>query len=165
LTVNPFRSLADTDVGLGRYVLRAWLLAFLPALLLFGVRVGLGEVPLVPDEAFAWSFAAYSVFVAPAVETALMLAFAWLLARTLPGRPTAHVVMLAAAFALLHVPGGGVAQAIGVAWPFIVYSAVMVAWRARSPQIAFLITTAVHAGYNAAFLAAGLATAALARNP
>jgi len=142
----------------------AWLAALLPALALFGVRVVLGDAAL-PRSAMPWPLAAYSVVVAPLVETALMLGFAWLLGRTLPGRNAVHVGVTAVVFALLHVPGGGIAQGIASAWPFVVYAVVLFAWLARSWAHAFLVTSAVHALYNASFVAIGAVAAARTAAP
>jgi len=158
---NPLRLLTDAGARPAWTVLAAWLAALVPSLALFAMRVALGEATL-PREPPPWPFAAYSIAIAPLAESALMLGFAWLLDRALPGRDTVHVATTAIVFALLHVPGGGLVQGIAVAWPFVVYAIVLVVRRRRSPLQAFAVASAAHALYNATFVVLGAAAAAFA---
>jgi hypothetical protein len=156
--MHPLRALQDVDAGHARYVWRAWLIAVLPSLALFGVRLAMGgatlRATLAPDVA---GFATYSIVVAPLVETAVMVPLALAL-RALPGQSDwPRVFALAALAALAHGFGGSVWQVVAVFWPFVVYSAALFAWRARSLSDAYLVTVLIHMLYNAAFFAIGLA--------
>ncbi|MCC7326025.1 MAG: hypothetical protein IT521_04390 [Burkholderiales bacterium] len=163
--MQPLRALDDVYAGPARYVLRAWLVAVLPSLVFFGVRVGLGSASLHPPAvADVATFAAYSILVAPVIETALMFPVALLL-RRLPGQSDwPRVLALAALAALVHGFGGSAWQVVGVFWPFVVYSAAFFAWSRHSYRHALLITGAIHALYNATFFLVGVLAAALVPN-
>ncbi len=156
--MNPFRILANIDAGHGRYVFSAWTIAFVPSLALFAARVVLGDASLrLPHGAAAAGFVVYSIVVAPLVETAVMVPLALAL-RALPGQSDwPRVFALAALAALAHGFGGSAWQVVAAFWPFVVYSAALFAWRARSLNDAYLVTVLVHMLYNAAFFAIGLA--------
>ena len=99
----------------------------------------------------------YSIVVAPLVETAVMVPLALAL-RALPGQSDwPRVFALAALAALAHGFGGSAWQVVAAFWPFVVYSAALFAWRARSLSDAYLVTVLIHMLYNAAFFAIGLA--------
>ena len=156
--MHPLRALQDVDAGHARYVWRAWLIAVVPALALFGVRLAAGGATLrgtqAPDVA---AFAAYGIVVAPLVETAVMVPFALAL-RALPGASDwPRVLALAALAALAHGFGGSAWQVAAAFWPFFVSSAALFAWRSRSLGDAYLVTALVHMLYNATFFAVGLA--------
>ena len=155
-----FRSiekLLATDNGRTRSVLRASLLAIVPSLLVFGVLVALGLDTLrIPPGALDPTFVAYSVLLAPAIETALMLAFAAVLARLVPTRAALQIVLVALVAALAHRIGGNWRQVVAVTWPMLVYATSLVLWLRRSASDAFIVTTSVHALYNVAFVAVGI---------
>lgn len=154
MQLNPFCYLADVQVGGVRYALRAWMLALVPSLAVYLARVALGAVSPVPQHGtLDLRFVAYSILIAPVVETALMLPLAWLVVRVIPDRKGAQIVALATSLALAHAVGGGWAQAVNVFWPFLVYSAALLAWWPRSRKGAFALTAVAHALYNATFFA------------
>jgi hypothetical protein len=154
--MNPFRLLRDTGVGRSRYVFRAWVVAVVPALLLFVALIAIGEATLRPREGMPdGGILTASLLVAPVVETALMFPFAWLLARVLPAREGLSVLALALLAALAHYPGGHWRQVVNALWPFAVFAATLFAWLRRSWRDAFVLTAIVHALYNATFLAVG----------
>ena len=102
-------------------------------------------------------FVAYSIVVAPLVETAVMVPLALAL-RALPGQSDwPRVFALAALAALAHGFDGSAWQVVAAFWPFVVYSAALFAWRARSLNDAYLVTVLIHMLYNATFFAIGLA--------
>jgi hypothetical protein len=154
--LDPFRALRETGIGKARYTLRAWLLATLPSLLLFIALIAAGEATLrpragMPDRGTVIA----SLLLAPILETALMLPFAWLLARVVPQREGLQVFVLATIAALAHGPGGNWRQVFNALWPFAIFAATLLAWRRHSWREAFLLTAAVHALYNAVFLTVG----------
>ncbi len=162
MRLNPFLWLGDTDDGCVRYAVRAWLIAVVPALALFLARIASGAATFAPPPGtLDLRLAGYSIVVAPVIETALMLALAWLIARAIPGRRGVRTVTLATLFALAHGIGGGWVQAVIVFWPSLVYSAILLAWWPRSYHAAFALTAVVHALYNATFFfIAGIASIA-----
>lgn len=155
-----FRSVENllaTNNGRARFVLRASLLAIVPSLLVFGVLVALGLDTLrIRLSELDLAFLAYSVLLAPAIETALMLALAAILARLVPKQAALQIVLVALAAAFAHRIGGNWRQVFGVTWPLLVYATSLVLWLRRSASNAFIVTTTVHALYNVAFVAVGI---------
>lgn len=143
-------------VARASYAWRAWLVATVPSLLYFFVRVFVGADSLRPP---AWTLdptiAGYSILGAPLIETALMLPLASLLALTIPRHRRAQIALLALICALAHKIGGGWPQVFASLWPFLVYSATLISWMTRSRRDAFVLTASVHALYNATFFAIG----------
>jgi hypothetical protein len=140
-----------------RYALRAWLLAVVPSLLVFLALVAVGANTLRPPPgALDPLVLGYSVLGAPLLETALMLALAELIALAIPGRPRARIVLLTVTCAFAHRLGGGWQQVAAAVWPFLIYSVTLIAWLERSAREAFVVTAAVHALYNASFVAVGV---------
>ena len=161
--MKPLRNITDTTAGHVRYVARAWLLALVPSLALFALRVALGGVsPALPPAAELAGVAFYSILVAPLVETAAMIPFALALARLPVASDAPRTLALAALAALAHGFGGSGWQVALAFWPFVVYSAALFAWRARSLADAYLVTAAVHMLFNASMFAAGMLAHALA---
>jgi hypothetical protein len=119
-------------------------------------------VPLQPGVA---AFAAYSILVAPLLETAAMLVPALLLRRWRTRTDLPRILVLAGLAAAAHAVNGSLWSVVGAFWPFAVYAACLFAWWPRSWREASLVTAAVHALYNAAFLAIGLGAGLLASNP
>ena len=154
------RSLERTlaaDNGRARSALRASLLAIVPSLLVFGVLVTLGIDTLrVPTGTLDPAFIAYSVLLAPALESAIMLAVAALLARLVPEHVALQIALVAFVTALAHRIGGDWRQVVDTTWPILVYAASLVLWLRRSASDAFVVTTIVHALYNATFVAVGI---------
>lgn len=157
---------AGPDTRASGYILVAWLIAFLPSLALFAVRVATGSatlaLPLRPGVA---AFAAYSILVAPLLETAVLFALAAVLRRWLAPRPLAAILTLASLGAAAHALNGTAWAVAAAFWPFAVYAACLLAWWPRSARDAFVVAAAVHALYNAAFLAVGLGAGLLASDP
>jgi hypothetical protein len=136
--------------------MRAWLVAVVPSLLYFFARVLVGADSLrAPGGVLDPAFAAYSILLAPLLETALMLLLAELLAAITPDYRRIRIVLLGLVFALAHRFGGGWQQVIGSAWPLMVYSVTLHRWRERSRNEAFVATSIVHALYNATIFGVG----------
>jgi hypothetical protein len=129
-----------------------------PSLAFFAIRVWLGNASLVlPAGPGVPGFAAYSIVVAPLVETMVMVPLALAL-NALPAKSDwPRVFALAALAALAHGFGGTAWQIVAAFWPFVVYSAALFAWRRRSLQDAYLVAVLIHMLYNATFFAVGLA--------
>ena len=155
-----FRSLESTlaaNNGRARFTLRASLLAIAPSLLMFGVLVALGIDTLrAPTGTLDPAFMAYSVLLAPVVETAVMLALAAVLARLVPRHAALQISLVAFVAALAHRIGGDWRQVVNTTWPILVYATSLVLWLRRSASDAFIVTTIVHALYNMAFFAVGI---------
>jgi hypothetical protein len=147
--------------GRARFVLVASLLAVVPSLAVFGLRVAMGlDTPRAPPGALDPAFIAYSVLVAPLLETGMMLALAVVLARLVPRRVALQIVLVAMLGALAHRIGGEWRQVLRTAWPMLVYAGSLVPWlRRRGAGDAYVVTALVHAAYNAAFFAAGIVAA------
>ena len=150
-------TLTAANKGRSQSILRASLLAITPSLLAFVILVALGiETVKAPPSAFDPAFVAYSVLLAPAVETAVMLGLAAVLMRWLPRHVELQIVLIALIAALAHKLGGGWRQVVNTAWPTFVYATTLVLWSRRSMRDALIVTTAVHALYNAAFFVVGI---------
>ncbi len=149
-----------------RFVLRASLLAIAPSLLLFAVLsvLGVDNTLRVPPAALDKALVAYSVLLAPVIESAAMLALTAVLARLLPNRAALQIVLVALVAALAHRIGGDWRQVALTAWPILVYSACLVLRWPRSAGDAFIVTTIVHAVYNAAIFAVGIVVALVLRD-
>lgn len=154
---HAVESLLPTTNGRARFVLRASLLAIVPSLLAFGALVALGIDTLrIPPGALDPVLVAYSALLAPAIETAFMLAVAVVLARLVPQHASLQIVLVALLAALAHRIGGDWRHVMYATWPMLVYATSLVRWLRRSAADAFIVTTVVHALYNVAFFAAGL---------
>jgi hypothetical protein len=155
-----FRSLEstlDVNKGRARFTLLASLLAIVPSLLMFGVLVALGVDTLrAPTGTLNPGFIAYSVLLAPVIETAVMLALAAVLARLVPKHAAFQIALVAFVTALAHRIGGDWRQAVNTIWPILVYATSLVLWLRRSASDAFIVTSIVHAVYNVAFFAVGI---------
>jgi hypothetical protein len=143
--------------GRAWFVLCAALFAIAPSLLVFGVLVALGiETLRAPPGALDPAFVAYSVLLAPAFETAVMLALAAVLARLLPKHTALQILLIASVAALAHRIGGDWRQVAHTTWPVLVYATSLVLWLRRSANDAFIVTAIVHALYNLAFFAVAI---------
>jgi len=158
--MTRFRSLERmlaANNGRTRFVLRASLLAVVPSLLMFGVLVALGIDTLrAPTGTLDPAVIAYSVLLAPVIETGIMLALAAVLARLAPKHLALQIVLVAFVTALAHRIGGDWRQVVDTTWPIFVYATSLVLWLRRSASDAFIVTTIVHALYNMAFFAVGI---------
>lgn len=100
----------------------------------------------VPEWSIGWVDLAGLVLFAPLVETLLLSALLWALARFI-----ASPVRIAAASALIW---GGLHGAVapmwffGTVWPFFVFSYAYLAWRPRSYRHAFFVAALPHAIQN-----------------
>jgi len=121
-------ALAAND-GRTRSALRAALFAIVPSLLMFGVLVALGiETLRAPTGTLNPAFIAYSVLLAPVIETAAMLALAAVLARLVPRHVALRIALVAFVTALAHRIGGDWRQVVDTTWPLLVYAASLVLW-------------------------------------
>jgi hypothetical protein len=155
--LRSLESALAANNGRARSVLRVSILAIVPSLLVFGVLVALGIDTLrAPTSAVDPAFIAYSVLMAPAIETAIMLALAALLGRLIPEHGALQIALVAFVTALAHGIAGDWRQVADTAWPILVYATSLVLWLRRSATNAFIVTTIVHALYNAAFFAVGI---------
>jgi hypothetical protein len=154
--MNPLDISPDTMPSRTAWVGCAWFIAVVPSVLYFLALAGIGASAVPPPgRAFDVGFAAYSILVAPLLETALMVALARLLELMIPQRRLARVFLLAVICALAHGIGGTRHQVLASFWPFLVYSFVLVAWLPRSQGAAFVLTALVHSLYNATLFVAG----------
>jgi hypothetical protein len=152
--------LFDTRGSPLAYALRAWPLVSVPtfavvAALVLG-RSALGLDPaIVPDDAYpegTLAAAAGLVLFAPFVETFAMIPVLFLL-----GFVTRNRAWLAGSSAVLWAGAhSAVAPLWGLSalWPFFVFSAAFLAWRAHSLSRAYWVTAGIHALHNS--LAAAL---------
>lgn len=135
-----------------------WLTAF-PASILLGL-VAAALLPEAPPPEFqvrgASAMFALVVF-APVVETLIMGAVLLALQLVVPG--WLAIILSAVGWGVAHsmlAPAWGLV----IWWPFLIFSTLFVAWRARSLALAFAIPMAVHALQNlipATLVAYGLA--------
>lgn len=154
--MNPLEISNDTKVGRAAYALRAWLIATVPSLLYFLALVSFGADSLRPPAgALDAAYAAYSILVAPLLETALMFPLASLIKLAVPRHGRIQILLLATICALAHKFGGGWQQVLASFWPFLIYSVTLTTWLKRSRGTAFVLTALVHALYNATFFAVG----------
>ena len=155
--VRSLESTLAANNGRARSAVRASLLAIVPSLLAFGVLVALDVDALrAPIGSLDPAFIAYSVLLAPAIETAIMLALAAFLTRLVPEHLALQIALVALVAALAHRLGGDWRQVVHTTWPSLVYATSLVLWLRRSASDAFIVTTIVHALYNTAFFAVGI---------
>jgi len=154
--MNPLDISPDATSSRTSWVLGAWFIAVSPSLFYLLVLAGTGtHASHPPSGAIDVAFAGYSILVAPLLETALMLALARLLELMIPERRRMRIVLLAVTCALAHGIGGGWHQVLASAWPFLIYSIVLVTWLVRSALAAFALTALVHSLYNATLFLVG----------
>ena len=140
------RFLYETSHSRPLYVLKAWLLALVPSMILAGLvtalaadapRPNFGGTGMVP--------ALLVVLFAPVVETFLMVPPLLLFNRYLG--PTPAVLLSSALWGALHssqVPLWGLI----IWWPFLLFSVILLVWRERSLATAMLLVIGVHALQN-----------------
>ena len=150
--MNPFRPLLHAGGSRWRYIVQAWLIGTLPSLLIFPIIVTIVEqfrpveLPELDDTRLNMIFA---VFVAPILETLLMLAVWFLARRLIGGAQPLRIAILAAAFALGHYGAGGWWHVLGVAWLALVLSIALTVWADQRVRDGFVVAAAVHAMANA----------------
>jgi membrane protease YdiL (CAAX protease family) len=138
--------LFDTDSAKHRYILRLWLLALIPSLLLSGLLsllvpgaegpelVTEGTVPLL-----------LIVVVAPLLETLIMGGVLLVLRRFVGFGPA--VVVSALLWAIAHSLSAPI-WGLVVWWPFLIFSAAFLVWRQSSLLAPIAIVTMAHAMQN-----------------
>jgi hypothetical protein len=144
-------ALFDTRDGMRRYILRAWLIGFIPSMLIAGLLGGaglfadearqrqLGDMPEVELIVLLLAFA-------PIVESLLLSATLGILGFFMRSRATVAAVS-ALIWALLHLVNGAIVPLI-IAWPFFVFSVAYLAWRPRGWLRAMAVVTATHSLQN-----------------
>lgn len=149
LSLWPLPSfLADTEQGKLRYILKAWLLVFVPSIALaFAIPMVANEAAGPEFEASGLTLMLLLVVFSPVVETLLMIPPLLVIDR-LAG-PRAAILFSAVLWAVLHslaAPFWGLV----VWWPFLILSAVFLVWRREHGlTTAIVMTIAVHALQNA----------------
>ena len=163
MPTKPLAIPRGTNASRAGCALRAWLVAVVPSLLYFFALVALGADSLRPPVgALDAKFAAYSILIAPLLETALMFPMASLLALLIPRHRRVQIALLAIICAFAHKFGGSWQQVFASFWPFLIYSAMLTTWLKHSPRDAFGLTALVHALYNGTFFGVGALGAMLA---
>lgn len=138
--------LFDTDQPKLLYVLKAWLLAFLPSMALAALVAWIAPEPPAPDFGGTGAVPAISVVVlAPVFETLLMTPPVLILNRLLG--PAAAILGSAFVWGVAHSLAEPLWGLI-IWWPFLVFSSALVAWREKGLGRAMLIVMAVHAMQN-----------------
>ena len=141
--------LFSTDDNKARYVVKAWLLALLPAILLsilvsvLAPHAARPEFPLRGDMLPVMIL--LLVVIGPLIET-LMMAPVLLLVDRLAGAGPA-VVASALLWGILHSLQRPV-WGLVVWWPFLILSIAFLTWRARGLVTAILLVTAIHGLQN-----------------
>jgi hypothetical protein len=161
----PFRSLkrlTDQDEPLSPYILNAWAVATIPAIVI-SIIVGQFASPeaisaqqeAVAPDGIPFAFTAFSVvLLAPVLETGIMIGL-FALSRVFGASEGLQVGIQVAFWALLH---GSVSLvwAFAPAWLFFVFASVWMTQRKISPLRAFWVTSMVHGLNNlVAILAIG----------
>ena len=135
-----------TDHVKARYLLRAWLLAFVPSIILsWLVAMALPAAegpPLVIDGAAA---VAIVVLFAPFVETLIMVPPLLLLNRLLGPGPA--VLGSAIGWGIAHSLAAPI-WGLVIWWPFLILSIAMLTWRQQGLVTAILMVFAIHALQN-----------------
>ena len=138
--------LFETDRLKARYVLRLWLLALLPSLLLSGLVSLLAPQAEAPELATEGSVAlVLIVVVAPLLETLIMGALLLGLNRLLGARLA--VVASALLWAIAHSLSAPI-WGLVVWWPFLLFSVAFLTWRQAGLLTATAIVTVTHALQN-----------------
>jgi len=138
--------LFDTGQPKLAYIAKAWLLAFLPSAALAVLVSSLAESPPAPDFGGTGPVVfGLLVLFAPVLETFLMVPPLLLMNRFLgPAPAIAGSSLLWGALHSWQVPLWGLI----VWWPFLIFSAILLAWREKSLATAMVMVIAVHALQN-----------------
>lgn len=146
-------ALLSNDGSVVGYILRAWMVALVPAIPLALIVSWANPAGLPPIDDVPYGFLViYGIFGAPVIETALMAG--WLvLARRFVG-PIPAVVSSAVLWAVLHALTS-VDQGLTVWWPFLVFSTAFLVWRRDGIDRGMEVAAAIHLLYNASLFGAG----------
>lgn len=141
------RPLREPDNAL-KSIAIGWLLAF-PASILFAVIIHLiAPNAKAPEFHITGPLAiGLLVFFSPIVESLIMGGVLLVLLRFLP--PTWAVIASAAGWGIAHSLAAPIWGMI-IWWPFLIFSTLFVAWRARSLMLAFVMPMIVHGLQNLA---------------
>lgn len=138
--------LFDTDQPKPLYIAKAWLLAFLPSVALAGLVAWLAPEAPAPDFGGTGAGVAFAVILfAPVAETLLMTPPVLILARLLG--PAAAVIGSALLWGVLHSLAAPL-WGLVIWWPFLVFSAVLLAWREQGLGTAMAMAACVHMMQN-----------------
>jgi hypothetical protein len=140
--------LRNTDQGIPKYVLRAWMIDFIPTILI-AAAFAATRMPGPPasDEPI-WQTVVSGVVVCPVVETLMLWLFVRLLMLFL--KDTVSIAVGSAIiFGILH---GMYSVKLGftVLWGFFVMSLCFLEWRKRSLSSAIIVTSLIHGLFNLA---------------
>jgi len=141
--------LFDNRVSMGRYVLRAGLISFLPSMMIVLILAASGimtEERAPTFEGDPLVILLMVVVVGPPIETLLMVPILWMLS-FLTKREVPLAAMSACIWAVSHSLVAS-AWGLGIIWPFFVFSCSYLTWRKRSFWRAILITSCVHSLQN-----------------
>lgn len=138
--------LFETDRLKSRYVVRAWLLALLPSILLSGL-IGMllpqARVPDIPTEGSVSLL--LLIVVAPLVESIIMgIALLGLTRFLEPGKAVIASAILWGVVHSLSAPAWGLV----IWWPFLILSAAFLTWRDKGFLTALAIVTVIHGLQN-----------------
>jgi len=142
-------SLTITDLSPLKYIFKAWIIAFVPTILI-GLVVGLVCEPkenMMGQDTMSIPVVFFGMVVfSPIVETLLMMVVFWFL-RKFTQVSVKLVIWSAILWAILHstawLPWGLI-----VLWGFVVFSICYLSWEKVSRWRAFWITSATHAMLN-----------------
>jgi hypothetical protein len=141
------RFLFDLDQPKALYAAKAWLLCIIPSILLATLVTMGADDPPSPDFGGTGAVVfALIVLFAPVSETFLMVPPLLLLNRWLGPAPA--IVGSAALWGTLHSMAEPLWGLI-IWWPFLVFSAIIIAWRQRDLAGGMVMVIAVHAMQNA----------------
>jgi membrane protease YdiL (CAAX protease family) len=138
-----------TDPVPERYILKAWLLALVPSLLLSGIQgwllPGLRGPDLQADLQRLPLFLFLLIVVSPVFETLILLPMVLFLRRLFGAGPAivASAVLWGVAHSL-EAPGWGLV----VWWPFLIMSVALFTWRAEGLGKATAVVISIHALQN-----------------
>jgi hypothetical protein len=149
---NLFQSLRNTDQPILSYVWRAWLIAFIPSLVVGAIAASsfalLGYKDPQPDFSSLSELVVVAVLVAPWLETLIMwpvlAVLKLILRRTLLVALASGVI-----FGALHVVGGPhLSQGVATTWSFLILSLCFLEWYKKSKWRAIVVTALVHTLHN-----------------
>lgn len=145
----PFlpRFLTDTEASKPLYVLKAWLLTFLPSVVLANLVTSQIRNPDTPEfGATGSTLLVMLAVVAPVLETLIMLPPLLLLNRF--AGPIPAILVSSAGWGIAHATQGLVWGLVAW-WPFLIFSTMILAWKERSLWTGVAIVMIVHSFQNA----------------
>jgi hypothetical protein len=144
--------IGDTAHSKSGYILKGWLLTLLPSLalaalvgMLFSAYFGEAQGPRFP-EVGPWLLAFLLVVFTPILETLAMVPPLLLLNRWLGSTPA--VMLSAIGWGIVHSLRAPIWGLVAW-WPFLVFSAIILAWREKGLLTGMLIVTMIHGMQNA----------------